>query len=187
MDMQEDAILKEGVLPGDIYREVGSGVNSERKELMRLKSNLRKGDTLIVWKLDRIARSVLDFVKMMDEFNKKKIDFVSVMEPNFNTTTAQGKFVYTIFSAVSELEREIIRERTIAGLMAANERGRFGGRPRGISSEAKKTAERAAKLYSDNKFTVVDIMEMLKIKSKPTFYKYLRMEGVTINKLKNKL
>lgn len=177
-DLQEDALLKSGVKKENLFMEVASGAKSNRKELERMKSIIRKGDTVIVWKLDRIARSVIDLVKLMEFFNENEVSFKSIQDPHIDTTSAQGKFIYTVFGAVAQFERDLIRERTKAGLKAAEERGRKGGRRPGLSRSAKKKAKVAASLYSDPKNTVKEIMETLDIKSKPTLYKYLDRKSV---------
>lgn len=185
MDLQEDSMIKAGVNPKNIYRDVASGAKSNREGLEKMMGKLRSGDTVVVWKLDRIARSVIDFVNLMEFFQENGISFRSIEEPFFNTTSAQGQFIYTIFSAVAQLERDLIRERTRAGLEAARRRGKVGGRRPGLSDGAKTTAKMAASLYNDPKNTIAEIMKTLNIKSKPTLYKYLRYEGIKIGRTNN--
>ncbi len=172
-DMQIDALLKEGVDIKNIYKDTASGVREERKELDSMISKLRSGDIVIVWKLDRIARSVIHLSKLIENFKSKGIQFKSVQEPFLDTTSSHGKFVFTLFSAVAQLERDLIIERTKAGLKAAAKRGRVGGRKKGLSEEAKKKASICKTMYKNKSMTVADICKTVGV-SKRTFYKYLR-------------
>lgn len=178
IDMQIDALLRAGVEEDNIYTDVSSGAKRQRESFDKMCMKLRKGDVVIAWKLDRIARSTKHISMLMDGWEKEGIEFRSVQEPFFDTTTSHGRFVFTMFSAIAQLERDIIVERTNAGLRAAAKRGRKGGRPHGISKAGKKKAKLIAKLYQANNMTVEDIMESMNIGSKATFYKYLRFEGI---------
>ena len=186
LDLQMDALEKHGVELKNIYTDVASGVREKRKGLDDLLSKLREGDKIIVWKLDRIARSVIHLAKLIEEFEAIGVEFKSVQEPFLDTSSSHGRFVYTLFSAVAQLERDLIRERTRAGLDAAAKRGRKGGRRPGLSKEAKKKAIVVEKLYLENKMSINDIMEVVDIKSKPTFYSYLRHRGVKIGTYKKR-
>ena len=186
LDLQMDALEKHGVELKNIYTDVASGVREKRKGLDDLLSKLREGDKIIVWKLDRIARSVIHLAKLIEEFETIGVEFKSVQEPFLDTSSSHGRFVYTLFSAVAQLERDLIRERTRAGLDAAAKRGRKGGRRPGLSKEAKKKAIVVEKLYLENKMSINDIMEVVDIKSKPTFYSYLRHRGVKIGTYKKR-
>ena len=186
LDLQMDALEKHGVELKNIYTDVASGVREKRKGLDDLLSKLREGDKIIVWKLDRIARSVIHLAKLIEEFETIGVEFKSVQEPFLDTSSSHGRFVYTLFSAVAQLERDLIRERTRAGLDAAAKRGRKGGRRPGLSKEAKKKAIVVEKLYLENKMSINDIMEIVDIKSKPTFYSYLRHRGVKIGTYKKR-
>ena len=186
LDLQMDALEKHGVELKNIYTDVASGVREKRKGLDDLLSKLREGDKIIVWKLDRIARSVIHLAKLIEEFEAIGVEFKSVQEPFLDTSSSHGRFVYTLFSAVAQLERDLIRERTRAGLDAAAKRGRKGGRRPGLSKEAEKKAIVVEKLYLENKMSVNDIMEVVDIKSKPTFYSYLRHRGVNIGTYKKR-
>ena len=134
---------------------------------------MTKGDTLIVWNLDWLARSLRDLINMVNSFKKKGIKFSSLQD-NIENKTPQGRLFFNIMASLAEFEREIIRERTNAGLTAARARGRKGGRPRGLSPAANKTALAAHSLYQDRELTIDNIMEQLGIGSKETFYKYVR-------------
>ncbi|WP_286827678.1 MULTISPECIES: recombinase family protein, partial [unclassified Maribacter] len=110
--LQIDALLKEGVTEKNIYRDVSSGAKAERHDLDLMISKLREGDTVIVWKLDRIARSISHLLKLVDQFEKLGVKFKSINDPFIDTTSAHGKFIITLFGAVAQLERDIIIERT---------------------------------------------------------------------------
>ncbi len=103
----------------NIYKDISSGAKANRKSLDLLSNKLREGDTIIVWKMDRIARSVSHMLKLVDEFKSKEVAFKSIKEPFIDTASAHGKFIFTMFSAVAQLERDIIVEKTLAGLESA--------------------------------------------------------------------
>jgi len=178
-NLQIDALLKLGVLEKNIYKDISSGAKSNRKSLDLLISKLREGDTIVVWKMDRIARSVSHMLKLVDEFKDKEVAFKSIREPFIDTTSAHGKFIFTLFSAVAQLERDIIIERTLAGQESARRRGGKIGRKRGLGKEAQKKAILAESYYRDEnkQLSIAEIMKLLDIKSKPTLYKYLAHQG----------
>jgi DNA invertase Pin-like site-specific DNA recombinase len=173
-DLQIDALLKQGVDIKNIFKDTASGVREERKGLDTVLSKLRKGDTLVIWKLDRIARSVIHLSKLIEQFDKEGINLKSIQEPFLDTSSSHGKFVFTIFSAVAQLERDLIIERTKAGLKAAKERGRVGGRKVGLSKEAKQKVKLCKQLYKDKDLTITEICKIAGV-SKRTFYKYLKL------------
>lgn len=174
--LQEDALKKAGC--EKIFREVASGAKTSRPVLNDLLSRLRKGDVLIIWKLDRLGRSLDHLVKFTNELMERNIDLISLNDP-VDTTTPQGRLVFNIFAALAEFERDLIRERTQAGLEAARSRGRKGGRPKGIPARAKATAMAAETLYKEDELSIQEICEQLNI-SKPTLYRYLRYRGVEV-------
>ncbi len=176
-NLQIDALLKEGVSMKNIYRDVSSGAKKERHNLDLMISKLREGDTVVIWKLDRIARSVSHLLKLADKFDKLGVKFKSVNDPFIDTTSPYGKFIMTIFGAIAQLERDIIIERTMAGLQSAKKRGIQLGRKKGLSREAENNAMLAAHYYKKNTLSIVDIMKLVGIKSKPTLYKYLAIQG----------
>jgi DNA invertase Pin-like site-specific DNA recombinase len=135
-------------------------------------ANLREGDTLVIWKLDRLGRSLKDLIHLVNALQLKKVDFISLQD-GINTSTPQGRLFFHIGVTFAEFEREIIREGTLAGLSSARARGRTGGRPKGLSKEAMKTALAARQLYDSKKFSVTEVCIRLSI-SKPTLYRYLR-------------
>ncbi|OIK14569.1 resolvase [Bacillus sp. MUM 116] len=165
LGLQTDALTQYGC--DLIFEEVLSGMRVERPELDKLMDLVKPGDTVVVWKLDRIGRSVKHLVEIMAYFKENDIHFVSLQD-NIDTSTAMGRFVFTIFAGLAEFEREMIVERTKAGLQAAKERGRLGGRPR----KSKKRMETALKMYESREFTVNEICQQLNI-GKSTFYRYL--------------
>src|SRR5512144_1567373 len=127
LDLQKDALEKIGCTR--IYTDTASGAKAERKGLEEALSYVREGDILVVWRLDRLGRSLKHLIETITELNKRGIGFKSITE-NSDTTTSGGKLVFHIFGALAEFERDIIKERTQAGLRAARARGRLGGHPR---------------------------------------------------------
>ncbi len=179
--MQTDALKKDGCKK--IFKEKASGAKSDRPEFLKMLEHVRKGDTVVVWKMDRLSRSMKDLLNTINIFEEKGIGFKSLNDP-VDTTTPQGKLIFNIFSSLAEFEREIISERTKSGLAAARARGRLGGRPKGLSKEAKNKAEFAAMLYQKRgkeELSVSDICERVGC-SKPTLYNYLRVMGVKVGK-----
>ena len=165
--LQKDALEKLGV--EQIYEEQMSGVK-QRPVLDSVLKGLKKGDTLVVWKLDRLGRTTKELVNMIDDFDRRGINFVSITE-QFDTTTPTGKFVVTMFIAMAQLERDVIVMRTKAGLEAARKRGRVGGRPK----VEQKKAEYALLLYKQGCPSVSYICQKAEI-SRSTFYRLLKEE-----------
>ena len=139
LDLQLDALKSVGC--ERIFMEKASGVK-ERPELDKALSYLRAGDTFVIWKLDRLGRSLKELVSIVDGLQKRNIAFISISD-GINTSSALGKCQFGIFAALAEYEREMIIERTKAGLQAARERGKLGGRPKGLSVEGKRKAKAA--------------------------------------------
>lgn len=177
LEMQLDALNKAGC--EQIFQEKASGVKSERPELLAMQQILRKGDVIYIYKLDRLGRSLKHLLEMTSDFEKKGVGLISLNDP-IDTTTAQGRLIFNFFACLSEFERDLIRERTKSGLEAARARGRKGGRSRGLSKEAERTAMLAQTLYNERKLGVDAIAKELLI-SKMTLYKYLRHRGVKIH------
>lgn len=176
-DLQLDALQKAGC--ERIYREVVSGARAERPVLKQLVENLRRGDVLVIWKLDRLGRSLKHLVGLVNDLHERKIGLQSLNDP-IDTTTAQGRLSFNLFASLAEFERDLIRERTQAGLSAARARGRQGGRPKGLSEQAEVTARAAETLYLERQLSVRQICDKLGI-SKTTLYAYLRHRGVSIS------
>ncbi len=163
LDLQMDALGKFGF--DRIYTEKASGGKDDRPELAKALEMLREGDTFIVYKLDRLARSTLKLIETLDLLKKKGIEFVSLSD-NIDTSTAAGKAMFGMMAVFAEFERSIIRERTVAGLEAARARGRKGGRP---MTDMKKL-DKAIKLHESGEFTVAQIEEMTGV-SKGSLYR----------------
>lgn len=178
IDLQINALNKYGV--DKIYMEKQSAVKY-RPELDNLLDYVRAGDTVVVWKLDRIARSLKHLIDIVEKLKAKDVNFVSITE-SIDTTTSLGKFFLQINGSFAELERNLIIERTKAGLQAAREKGNIGGRKPGLSPEAIKKAKAAKKLYldSDSNYTVDEICTTLNIGSKATLYRYLKYLNVSL-------
>lgn len=177
LEMQLDALGKAGC--EKVFQEKASGIKSDRPQLAAMQQILREGDVIYIYKLDRLGRSLKHLLEMTSDFEKRGIGLVSIND-QIDTTTAQGRLIFNIFASLAEFERDLIRERTRSGLEAARARGRKGGRSRGISKEAEKTAMLAQTLYNERKLGVNEIAADLKI-SKMTLYKYLRHRGVKIS------
>ncbi len=131
LDLQRDALIADGVKPGYLYEDQASGKKDDRPGLEACLKSLREGDTLIVWKLDRLGRNLRHLVNTIHDLMERKVGFrvLTGQGGNIDTASASGRLVFGIFAALAEFERELIRERTIAGLVSARARGRNGGRP----------------------------------------------------------
>jgi DNA invertase Pin-like site-specific DNA recombinase len=181
--LQLDALRQAGCR--QIYEEVVSGARTERPVLQQTLAHLRKGDVLMIWKLDRLGRSLRHLIEVVSDLAQRGIGFKSLQE-NLDTTTSSGKLVFHMFGALAEFERDLIRERTQAGLTAARARGRLGGRPRGLSRQAEATALAAETLYREGQLSVQQIAAKLHI-AKSTLYGYLRHRGAAIGALQQSL
>jgi DNA invertase Pin-like site-specific DNA recombinase len=166
LDFQKDALQKAGC--DRIFTDTASGAKAERTGLDEALSHLREGDSLVVWRLDRLGRSLKHLIETITALNNRKIGFKSITE-SIDTTTSGGKLVFHIFGALAEFERDIIRERTQAGLTAARARGRKGGRPKALTP---KKAQQALTLYNDKINTIDEICRTFNI-SRATLYRYV--------------
>jgi DNA invertase Pin-like site-specific DNA recombinase len=146
-----------------------SGTKEERKGLTEALSHLREGDTLVVWRLDRLGRSLRHLIDTITALDERGVGFKSLTE-NIDTTTSEGKLVFHIFGALAEFEREIIRERTQAGLQSARSRGKIGGRPKALTP---KEVQILRNMAADKSLTVSDICQTLGI-GRTTFYRYVK-------------
>ncbi len=174
--MQVEALKEAGCTK--IHEEIVSGAKTDRPVLDEIMRNLREGDTLVIWKLDRLGRNLAHLIQLTNTLMEKKVGLISLNDP-IDTTTAQGRLVFGIFASLAEFERELIRERTQAGLKSARARGRKGGRPKGLTPEAIEKSTIAEALYKNGSIPVKKIAEQLGI-SKTTLYLYLRHRGVKI-------
>lgn len=179
-DLQIDALKEAGC--ECIYQDIASGAKSARPELDNLLGHARKGDTIVFWKLDRLGRSLRHLIELVEKLDADGVSLQSLNDP-IDTTNAQGRLVFNLFASLAEFERELIRERTQTGLSAARARGRVGGRPKGLSTQAESTAMAAETLYREGRLSVKAIGERLHI-SKGTLYRYLRHRGVKTGGLK---
>src|SRR5918911_1500047 len=170
LDLQLDALRKAGCDDAHIFTDKITGTKQERPGLTDARSHLRPGDTLVVWRLDRLAPSPSHLISTVNHLASQQIAFRSITE-NIDTSTATGQLVFHIFGALAEFERNLIKERTIAGLIAARARGKSGGRPKRSPKAPKVTL--AKRLYDDKTNTVAEICRTLNI-SRATLYRYIK-------------
>jgi DNA invertase Pin-like site-specific DNA recombinase len=166
LNLQQDALQQAGC--NKIFTDTASGAKAERKGLDGALHYVRKGDTLVVWRLDRLGRSLPHLITTMTSLEEQGIGFKSLTE-NIDTTTSGGKLIFHIFGALAEFERNLIRERTQAGLLAARARGRKGGRPKALNEKQLGIGQ---DLY-DKHHPIAEICRTLKI-SKATLYRPLK-------------
>ena len=167
LDLQLDALKKAGCIK--IFTDTASGAKSERKGLHDALEYVRENDVLVVWRLDRLGRSLKDLIEIVSQLDARKIGFKSLTE-NIDTTTSGGKLIFHIFGALAEFERNLIKERTNAGLQAARTRGIKGGRPKALTE---KKVEIARTLYADKSNSVEEICKTLGI-SRMTLWRYVK-------------
>jgi DNA invertase Pin-like site-specific DNA recombinase len=166
MSLQKDALTKAGCK--QIFTDTASGAKTDRDGLAQALSHVREGDILIVWRLDRLGRSLKHLIETMSALDERGIGFQSLTE-NIDTTTSTGKLVFHIFGALAEFERNLIRDRTQAGLAAARARGRQGGRPKALSAQQIAMLQT---LYQDKVNSIEQICETLHI-SRATLFRYV--------------
>lgn len=173
LNLQRDALNQAGCK--QLFEDRLSGAKAERPGLQQALQYAREGDTLVVWRLDRLSRSLKNLIEMVALLEGKGIGLKSLQEA-IDTQTSGGKLIFHIFGALAEFERNLIRERTQAGLQAARVRGRKGGRPKALNKDKQALA---VKLYDEKKHSVDKICQMMGI-SKPTLYKYIEASRKTI-------
>lgn len=175
VNLQRDALIEVGIDPDRIYKDLASGSKDNRPGLRECLKALQPGNTLVVWKLDRLGRSLKHLINTIDSLNKDGIGFkvIAGAGAQIDTTTANGRLVFGIFAALAEFEAELIRERTNAGLAAARARGRLGGRPRKMTVEVLKMAMAA---MADPKIKACAVAQMLSITT-ATLYSYVNGDG----------
>ena len=164
--LQLDALTQAGCIK--VFTDRASGALDKRPQLDRMLDQLRPGDTVVVWRLDRLGRSLRNLITLIDDFESRGVGLRSLME-SLDTTTAGGKLIFSIFGALAEFERELIRERTNAGLAAARARGRKGGRPTVMTPDKVKVARQ---MYESREHTVEAIASTLGV-SRKTVYRHL--------------
>ncbi len=169
LNLQKDALEKIGC--SKIFTDTISGSTTERKGLDEALAYVREGDTLVVWRLDRLGRTLKHLIETITDLSKRHIGFKSLTE-SIDTTTSGGKLIFHIFGALAEFERDLIRERTQAGLLAARARGRKGGQPKALSS---KQAAIAQQLYDNKTNSISDICKTLHI-SRATLYRCITVK-----------
>ena len=171
LTLQIDALDEAGC--ERIFQDQVSGIVNTRPNLNQALKFARSGDTLVVWRLDRLSRSLRDLIETVTLLESRGVQLKSLHEL-IDTASSSGKLIFHLFGALAEFERNLIKERTLAGLQAARARGRKGGRPPSLNSEKQKLV---AKLYSEKNHSVNQICQIMGI-SKPTLYKYVRVQGV---------
>ncbi|MET0053033.1 MAG: recombinase family protein [Candidatus Thiodiazotropha sp.] len=175
LDLQEDAMRNLDIDPSNIYYDRLSGKKDNRPGLVACLKALRSGDTLVVWKLDRLGRNLTHLVSTVQELKDRGIGFqvISGQGAEIDTTTAAGKLIFGIFAALAEFERELIRERTLAGLNAARARGKKGGRKHQLSKGQVRLAQASMK---DKDTNVSELCRELGV-SRQTLYRYVGPDG----------
>lgn len=171
--LQHDALTSAGCYR--IFTDTASGSLQSRPELDKVLDQLRPGDTLVVWRLDRLGRSIRHLIDQLDALQERGIEFRSLQD-SIDTSSSGGRLVFHIFASLAEFERDLIRERTNAGLKAARARGRKGGRPSLLTADQLRTAR---KLYQQQDMTVAQIGEVLGV-SRTTIYRALRRGPDTV-------
>lgn len=170
LQLQLDELKNAGC--NKIFQDVGSGAKTERKGLEEALEFARRGDVLVIWKLDRLGRSLKHLIQVVNDLQARGVGFRCLTQ-NLDTTSPSGMLVFQIFGAIAEFERSLIQERTMAGLKAARARGRKGGRPKLMDQ---KKAGIASALYADGKTPVSEICKTLSI-SRATFYRHISPAG----------
>lgn len=174
LDLQKDALLQSGVDASMIYEDFASGKQDVRSGLESCIKALRSGDCLVVWKLDRLGRDLRHLVNTVDDLSKRGVGFrVLSGQTPIDTSTAQGKLMFGIFASLAEFERELIRERTIAGLQSARSRGRVGGRKPRMTPAKIRLAQAA---MGQPETVVADLCEELSV-SRQTLYRHVAPDG----------
>lgn len=166
LDLQHDALRAAGC--ERVFDDHKSGAKAERPGLAATLDMVRAGDTIVVWRLDRLGRSLKDLIQLVEMLEAKRVGLKSLQE-SIDTESSGGRLIFHMFGALAEFERNLIRERANAGLVAARTRGRVGGRPKQLDSEKRRLV---VQLYNEKKHTIVEICRLMGI-SKPTLYSYL--------------
>jgi DNA invertase Pin-like site-specific DNA recombinase len=172
LDLQMDALKRAGIEDDRIYTEQVSGVKTRRPQLSECIKSLREGDTLVVWRLDRLGRSLPELIKIMTELQDKGVGFRSLNE-SIDTTSAVGKMIFHMLGAVAQFERDLISERTRAGLKAARKRGHRGGRPPKVTAKMLKAAK---SMLGDETTTMQEVADTLNV-SRAAIYRAMKREN----------
>jgi DNA invertase Pin-like site-specific DNA recombinase len=177
LQLQLDALKKEGCTKEHIYTDKISGSKKERPGLDECLSELKEGDVLLVWRLDRLGRSMPHLVGLIEELRSRGVAFRSICDGAIDTTTASGELIFNIFSSLAQFEKRLIQERTRAGLVAARARGRLGGRKRMDLNDPR--IKMAQSMHKNKEVSIQSICKTLKI-SRSSFYRYLNIQGERI-------
>jgi DNA invertase Pin-like site-specific DNA recombinase len=177
LDLQQDALSQAGC--HKVFTDTAGGAVVNRNGLEEALRFVRAGDTLVVWRLDRLGRSLKRLIETISQLQQRGIGFRSLTE-NIDTTSSGGKLIFHVFGALAEFERDLIRERTQAGLAAARARGRRGGRPRSPVLSDPKMLSMARALHADKRNTVADICRTLRV-SRASLYRYLAATSTATN------
>ena len=176
LNLQMDALRAAGC--DQIFRDTASGAKADRPGLTRALEHIRNGDVLVVWRLDRLGRSLPSLIELITQLDNRSVGFKSLTE-QIDTTTSGGKLIFHVFGALAEFERNLIRERTQAGLAAARARGRKGGRPKRLDTDRK--VQMARQLHADPTNSIGEICRTLGV-SRATLYRYLGSSSKTTEK-----
>lgn len=172
LQLQLDALKSAGVAKADVYTDKASGSKAARPGLERCLKALKPDDTLLVWRLDRLGRSLRHLIDLVENLRQCGVGFKSISDGAIDTTTASGELIFNVFASLAQFERRLIQERTRAGLSAARARGRNGGRPPIPVDHPSVVA--AKKMHADKTMAVADICKTLRV-SRPTLYRWLSM------------
>lgn len=172
LKLQIDALKAAGVDKPHLFTDKISGSREARPGLDACLQKLKTGDTLIVWRLDRLGRSIRHLIDMIEDLRQRGVGFKSICDGAIDTTTASGELIFNVFASLAQFERRLIQERTKAGLTAARARGRMGGRPQMPPDDPR--VQTAKKMHADKTMPVTDICRTLRI-SRPTLYRYLAL------------
>jgi len=172
LQLQLDALKKAGVAKAEVFTDKVSGSKAARPGLEKCLQQLKPGDTLLVWRLDRLGRSIRHLIDLVADLHQRGVRFKSLCDGAIDTTTASGELIFHVFSALAQFERRLIVERTNAGLTAARSRGRLGGRPPVPAADPR--VQTAKKMHADKTMPVADICRTLRI-SRPTLYRYVAL------------
>ncbi|WP_311049664.1 recombinase family protein [Enterococcus faecalis] len=170
LNLQVDALVNYGI--DKLFQEKVTGVKKDRPKLEEMIKLLRKGDSVVIYKLDRISRSTRHLIELSELFEELGVNFISIQD-KVDTSTSMGRFFFRVMASLAELERDIIIERTNSGLKAARIRGKKGGRP----SKDKVSIDLALKMYDSKEYSIRQILDASKL-SKTTFYRYLNKRNV---------
>ncbi len=174
LDLQIDSLKNAGCTDEFIFTDKISGAKSSRPGLDSCLKSLKSGDTLVVWRLDRLGRSMSHLVNLIESLLEQNIGFKSIQDGAIDTTTASGELMFNIFSALAQFERRLIQERTNAGLASARARGKLGGRPKKSANDPK--VRMAQEMNKNKSLSINEICNSLEI-SRATFYRYLSLEN----------